>query len=52
MTMVLVGIGGFFGAGARSLVDGFVSEGSCGAFPWGTLVINLPGRSCSVSCSP
>ena len=43
MTVLLVGIGGFFGAAARYLVDGFVSERSGGAFPWGTLVINLSG---------
>lgn len=43
MTVLLVGIGGFFGAAARYIVDGFVSERSGGAFPWGTLVINLSG---------
>ncbi len=43
MTLVLVGVGGFFGAIARYVVDGFVSQQTGGAFPWGTLVINASG---------
>lgn len=43
MTLVLVGVGGFFGAIARYVVDGVVSQQSGGAFPWGTLVINISG---------
>ena len=43
MTVVLVGIGGFFGAAARYLVDGWISQRSGGAYPWGTLVINQSG---------
>ena len=43
MTVLLVGIGGFFGAAARYLVDGWVSGSTGGGFPWGTLVINLSG---------
>jgi len=43
MTLVLVGVGGFFGAIARYVVDGAVSQQTGGAFPWGTLVINVSG---------
>lgn len=40
--LLLVGAGGFFGAIARYLVDGLVAE-RAGAFPWGTLVVNVSG---------
>ncbi len=43
MPLVLIGLGGFLGAIARSLVDGAVAERTAGAFPWGTLVVNLSG---------
>lgn len=43
MTFLLVGVGGFFGAAARYLVDGWVSGATGGSFPWGTLVINVTG---------
>ena len=43
MPLILIGIGGFAGAVARYLVDGFVAERVSGAFPWGTLVVNLSG---------
>jgi len=43
MPLVLIGLGGVFGAVARSLVDGAVAERTAGAFPWGTLVVNLSG---------
>lgn len=43
MPLILVGIGGFAGAVARYLVDGAVSSRMPGAFPWGTLVVNLSG---------
>ena len=43
MTLLLVGLGGFFGAAARYLVDGWVSGATGGSFPWGTLVINVSG---------
>lgn len=39
----MVGLGGFCGAIARYLVDGWVSERTGGALPWGTLVINISG---------
>ncbi len=44
MQLLEIGLGGFFGAIARYLVDGFVSERTtAAAFPLGTLVINLSG---------
>ncbi|HET8567597.1 MAG TPA: fluoride efflux transporter CrcB [Candidatus Limnocylindria bacterium] len=43
MTLLLIGVGGFFGAIARYLVDGWVSEAVRGSFPWGTLVVNASG---------
>jgi crcB protein len=43
VTLLLVGLGGFFGAITRFVVDGWVSRVTGGAFPWGTLVINLSG---------
>ena len=43
MTLLLIGIGGFFGAIARYLVDGWVVARTGATFPWGTLVVNLSG---------
>jgi CrcB protein len=44
MDLILIGIGGFFGAIARYLVDGWVSGSTkIGAFPLGTFVINISG---------
>src|SRR3954453_5625314 len=43
MDLVLVGLGGFFGAIARRAVDLAVSERVEVAFPFGTLVGNLSG---------
>ncbi|MEO5964473.1 MAG: fluoride efflux transporter CrcB [Candidatus Limnocylindrales bacterium] len=43
MDIVLVGVGGFLGAIARRVIDLFISERVEGAFPFGTLVINLTG---------
>jgi CrcB protein len=44
MDVILIGVGGFFGAIARYLVDGWVSGSTkVGAFPLGTFVINLSG---------
>ena len=43
MDLVLVGVGGFFGAIARRSLDLAISERIEGAFPYGTLVINLSG---------
>ena len=41
--LVLIGLGGFAGAIARYLVDGWVSGMTRGGFPWGTLAINASG---------
>ena len=43
MTLLLVGAGGFFGAIARYVVDGWVATSTGGGFPWGTLVVNVTG---------
>ena len=39
----MIGVGGFFGAIARYLVDGWIIARTGAAFPWGTLVVNLSG---------
>ena len=43
MDLVLVGLGGFFGAIARRAVDLWVSGRADAVFPLGTLVINVSG---------
>ena len=43
MPLLLIGLGGFAGAISRYLVDGFVTDRTDGAFPWGTLAVNLSG---------
>jgi len=43
MPLLLIGLGGFAGAISRYLVDGFVADRTAGAFPWGTLAVNLSG---------
>ena len=43
MTVLLVGLGGFAGAVARYLIDGWVTRHVQGPFPWGTFVINISG---------
>ena len=43
MQLLLIGIGGFVGAVARYLVDGWVTRLTGAGFPWGTLVINVSG---------
>ena len=40
---MMIGIGGFFGAIARYLVDGWVIARTGATFPWGTLAVNLSG---------
>jgi CrcB protein len=42
-TVVAVGVAGFAGAVARYGIEGFVSERAGGAFPWGTLIVNISG---------
>ncbi len=43
MPLLLIGLGGFAGAISRYLVDGFVTDRTAGAFPWGTMAVNLSG---------
>ena len=43
MDLVLVGVGGFFGAIARRVLDSWVSGRADSAFPFGTLVVNVTG---------
>lgn len=43
MHLVLIGFGGFAGAIARYLVDGWVAGLTRGGVPWGTLAINVSG---------
>ena len=43
MPLLLIGLGGFAGAIARYVVDGAVADRTGGAFPWGTLAVNLSG---------
>lgn len=40
---LLVGIGGFFGAGSRYLVSKFVESMTHSSFPFGTLSVNVIG---------
>lgn len=43
MNLILIGIGGFFGAIGRHLVDGWISSLTRTAFPFGTLTVNVTG---------
>lgn len=43
MPILLIGLGGFAGAIARYALDGAVADRVAGAFPWGTLVVNVSG---------
>jgi CrcB protein len=43
MPYLLIGAGGFFGAIARYVVDGIVTDRTGAGFPWGTLVVNATG---------
>ena len=43
MTWLLIGLGGFAGAIARSAVDGIVSDRFPSLLPWGTFVVNISG---------
>ncbi len=43
LQLVSIGIGGFAGAVARYLVDGWVTDRAAGQFPFGTLAVNLIG---------
>lgn len=41
--LLLIGLGGFAGAVARYVIDVRIASATGGAYPWGTLVINLSG---------
>ena len=43
MTVLFVGIGGFFGAVLRFLISGWVQKASGFTFPVGTLAVNVLG---------
>jgi len=43
LPLVLVALGGAAGAAARYVVDSTIAQRAAGAFPWGTLVVNLSG---------
>ena len=43
MTLLAVAFASAVGAPTRYLVDRFIAERNRGAFPWGTLVINISG---------
>ena len=43
MPLVLIALGGAAGATTRYLLDSWISEHAGGAFPWGTLVVNVSG---------
>ena len=43
MRYLLVGLGGFLGANARYVVSRWAAGAWPGAFPWGTLLINVSG---------
>lgn len=43
MPLALIALGGAAGATTRYLVDTWISERAGGAFPWGTLVVNVSG---------
>lgn len=42
-TLVAVGLAGALGALARFGVEGWVTQRTGGAFPWGTFVVNISG---------
>jgi CrcB protein len=41
--VVAVGVAGFLGSVARYGIEGFVSQRTGEAFPWGTFVVNISG---------
>ncbi len=45
MHVLLVALGGAAGAVTRYVLDGWISDRATGAFPWGTLLINLSGSA-------
>ena len=43
MHLLLIGLGGFAGAIARYVVDGWTTDLTHGSFPWGTMIVNITG---------
>lgn len=43
MPLVLIALGGAAGATTRYLLDAWIAQRAGGAFPWGTLIINVSG---------
>jgi CrcB protein len=43
LPLVFIALGGAGGAVARYLIDSWIAQRATGAFPWGTLVINVSG---------
>jgi CrcB protein len=43
MTILLIAVGGAFGAISRYLVQGWVQDLAGGRFPWGTFAVNISG---------
>lgn len=43
MSLLLIGFGGFAGAITRYVLDSRIASATGGAFPWGTLAINVSG---------
>lgn len=43
MTLLVVGLGGAFGAVSRYLTSGWVQEWAGSFFPWGTMAVNVLG---------
>ena len=43
MRTIWIGVAGFFGAVSRYQVEGWVSRGVKGPFPWATFVVNVSG---------
>jgi CrcB protein len=43
LPLLLIALGGAAGATTRYLVDAWIAQRAGGAFPWGTLVINISG---------
>lgn len=41
--LLVIGLGGFFGAIARYSISGWVHRWVSPAFPWGTLTVNIAG---------
>jgi CrcB protein len=41
--LLLIALGGAAGATTRYLVDAWIAQRAGGAFPWGTLVVNVSG---------